>query len=131
MLYQYLLDEVARKQVKVVKKGDRDDNIALQGLEHGGKQTGILENGLGAGEPAGRKSTGLRGGPEAVISRSRSERHGTKKKGKGLRRLFLGSAKDAVDFSDDSVPNTPQLPAFAAPASETEGVVKRDNRLTM
>ena len=82
-------------------------------------------------DEVGRKSTGLREGQEALISRSRSERHGAKKKGKGLRRLFLGTAKDTIEFSDDSAPNTPQVPASVARTASPGEVLRRNNRLTV
>lgn len=114
MLYQYLLDEVGRKQVKVVKKRtelqNNDSNgIALQQLERGPGNNGssssghlTMGTGLDAGEPVGRKSTGLptthggqqvTAGEEALISRSRSERRPgggrlAKQRSMTLRRLF-------------------------------------------
>jgi hypothetical protein len=195
MLYQYLLDEVGRKQVRVINVKKRDDNkgggIALK--EMGRPQSGGAEGaggvwparkvgvggslgtglGLGAGEPEhdgmGRKSTGLSFDNEdeldivtahglemevPVITRSRSERHTRRspKKSRGnlLRRLLTGQEKEAAVVavplpgggfgSDDGcVPNTPQVPAFAArvggvgQAGEGELVRARggEKRLTM
>jgi len=122
MLYQYLMDEVARKRIKVVKKGD--ENIALDRIDDGDGNTRTTR--LGAGEPVKSKDTGLL----TVMSRSRSEKQGkTRKKPRGLF-LGVGHRGGNGETSDDSTPPTPRLPALAESTVEGE-VVKRDNRLTM
>lgn len=140
MLYQYLLDEVGRQRVKVVRRADRNDDpaIPLQGSGQGHHRGHVGDSpsagsglglGLGAGEPVveqqhqrQNESTGLP--PSAAegslaLSRSRSERrpasgvrpHHRRRKTKKLRQLFLGlDARNRADEFGDDGSSVPPTP---------------------
>lgn len=152
MLYQYLLDEVARKQPKVIKKklltqGDRRETIvALEVLDddnHGQAFNGMGINEL-QGEPVS-KNTGLHslmrrsqqrqnggGVVKTFVARSRSEKQ-LKRRGRSrTRRGHSEEDEEDEDDEDSSVPNTPHLPAFAVTRVAKDDAARREgNRLTM
>jgi hypothetical protein len=150
MLYKYLMDEVGRKQPKVVIKRNNDNSDGAGGIalleimdtyDDGNGVVGAM------GEPVS-KNTGLRlsnaaevrGAMKVLLARARTEKH---KKGRAPAAradidLHSPLPSAVVDPSEDgSLPPTPHLPAFAATKVTRHELLRRttgaddDKRLTM
>ncbi|KPI41956.1 uncharacterized protein AB675_5326 [Cyphellophora attinorum] len=154
MLYKYLLDEVGRKQPKVVIKRNNNSSdgagaVALLEIMDG------YDDGSGAAVGATgelvSKNTGLRlsnaaevrGAMKVLLARARTEKH-VHNKGRGRQTtradidLHSPLPVAAVHTSEDgSLPPTPHLPAFAATKVARHELLRRttgaedEKRLTM
>ena len=106
MLYYFLLDDVARKQPKKAVEGEVELVESLTGeMVPNNKTKGVL--------------------------RTRSEKQQKRKHTPGFPLTKKKHLKKDSTFDDESLPNSPQLPAFATKTGMKDEVRKGESRLTM